>query len=145
MIHYRYFPRSSIRWLYLRHRFIVTYLSRHPLPDTHTELQPPQNLVDSIEQFSGKLSIILDNALLDFSAAMTRLDNTIHAIENALDDDVHPFFHILDHVHNDDIFLFFYVSQNQILISSLAYCPGRLGYSDISLFTANIPSNNQLL
>jgi hypothetical protein len=46
------------------------------------------NLVDSIEQFSGKLSIILDNALLDFSAAMTRLDNTIHAIENALDDDI---------------------------------------------------------
>ena len=88
VIHYRYCPRSSIRWLYLRHRFIVTYLSRRPLPDTHTELQPPQNLVDSIEQFSGKLSIILDNALLDFSAAMTRLDNTIHAIENALDDDI---------------------------------------------------------
>jgi hypothetical protein len=65
----------------------VAYLSRRPLPDTHTELQPPQNLVDSIEQFSGKLSIILDNALLDFSAATTRLGNTIHAIENALVND----------------------------------------------------------
>jgi hypothetical protein len=88
VIHYRYCPRSSIRWLYLRHCFIVAYLSRRPLPDTHTELQPPQNLVDSIEQFFGKLSIILDNALLDFSAATTRLGNTIHAIENALNDDI---------------------------------------------------------
>ena len=88
MIHYRYCSRSLIQWLYLRHRFIQAYLSRRPLPNTHTELQPPQTPVDSIKQFSGKLSTILDNALLDFSAATTRLDDTIHAIENALDDNI---------------------------------------------------------
>ena len=54
VIHYRYHQRSSIQWLYLRHRFVAAYLSRRPLPDTHTELQPPQTPVDSIEQFSGK-------------------------------------------------------------------------------------------
>ena len=88
MIHYLYHSRSLIQWLYLHHCFVQAYLSQRPLPDTHTELQPPQTPIDSIEQFSGKLSTILDNALLDFSAATMRLDDTIHAIENALDDDI---------------------------------------------------------
>jgi hypothetical protein len=65
--------------------------------------------------------------------------------ENALDDVFRLFFRINDLVRSDDIYPFFDAIQSQISIFSSACSPARLGRSDISLFTANIPSNNQLL
>jgi hypothetical protein len=86
VIHYRHHFRSSIQWLYLRHRFVQAYLHQRHLSDTHTETQEPahQFLVESIEHLVGKISTVLDNALLDFSTATMCSDDTIHTIENAL-------------------------------------------------------------
>jgi hypothetical protein len=55
VIHYRHHSRSSIQWLYLRHRFVQAYLHQRHLSDTHTETQPAhQFLVESIEHLVGK-------------------------------------------------------------------------------------------
>ena len=88
VIHYRHHTRSSIQWLYLCHRFVQAYLHQRHLPDTHTETQPAhQFLVESIEHLVGKISTVLDNALLDFSTATMCFDDSIHTIENALSAD----------------------------------------------------------
>jgi len=74
--------------LYLRHRFVQAYLHQCHLFDTHTETQPAhQFLVESIEHLVRKISTVLDNALLDFSTATMRFDESIHTIENALSAD----------------------------------------------------------
>jgi len=75
VIHYRHHSRSSIQWLYLRHCFVQAYLYQCHLSDTHTETQPAhQFLVESIEHLAGKISTVLDNALLDFSTATMCFD-----------------------------------------------------------------------
>ena len=86
VIHYRHHSRSSIQWLYLRHRFVQAYLHQRHLSDTHTETQEPahQFLVEYIKHLVGEISTVLDNALLDFSTATTCSDDTIHTIEKAL-------------------------------------------------------------
>jgi hypothetical protein len=111
-IHYRHRSRSSIQCLYLRHRFFITvylsrkppsethnairffffitvYLSRKPSSETHNAIQPQHFSPDSINQLTCRLSLsaILDTALFDFRAATMRLDNTINAIEDALEND----------------------------------------------------------
>jgi len=71
--------------MYLRHCFVQAYLHQRHLFDTHTETQPAhQFLVESIEHLVGKISTVLDNALLNFSAATMCFDDSIHTIENAL-------------------------------------------------------------
>ena len=89
VINYRHRSCSLIQWLYLRHRFVQAYLSQRQLPDTQTETPPThQFLVESIKHLTGKISSVLDNALLDFSTATTRFNGTIHTIENALSADI---------------------------------------------------------
>ena len=88
-IHYRRCSRSSIQWLYLRHRFTAAYLSNTTSSDpTNNLIQPQHFSTDTIDQLTSRSSTILDTALFDFRAATTRLDTTINIIDHALENDI---------------------------------------------------------
>ena len=88
MTHYRRRSRSSIQWLYLRHRFTAAYLNHTSSSDPNDTIQPQHFSTDTIDQLTSRVSTILDTALSDFCAATTCLDNTIDIIEDILENDI---------------------------------------------------------
>jgi hypothetical protein len=83
---YRYCSRSSIQWLYLRHRFVKASLCRTTPSDTILPLHFPINPIDKVVCRS---SLILDTALLDFHDAAVRLESTTNTLTEALEYDAH--------------------------------------------------------
>ena len=78
--------RSSIQWLYLCHRFLQVYLCQRLHTETHAMVQPSFS-IDSIEQSTNTLSIILDNEILEFNSTAAACPNAAAIFRSIYNDD----------------------------------------------------------